>query len=159
MRSSLKLAVGGVVAAAALSVAGLAVTAGPPQAEQVLNPNFNVQVRPGVDAQGFVALSKPYDTAESPARRVRVLAYSIKFLVNGQERLGSFAMSEVDVAGREPHQGSVGGSGPNPRTGPKPGDELLPRRFSVTIRPRGDLTWGAVTDRDQLEVSVEWVTP
>jgi hypothetical protein len=158
MRTPMSLIVGAAaITAAALAAAGFGTMANPPQAEQVLNPSFSVDVRPGVKAQGFVALSKPYDTADSPARRVRVLAYSIKFLINGQERLGSFGMADVEADRADAHQSAVGGSGPG--KSPLPGEELLPRRFSVSIRPRGDLTWGEVVDRNQLDVTVEWVLP
>lgn len=155
MRTSLVLVASITVIGTALTAAGLAAKAGTAQAEQVLNPSFAVDVRPGVKAQGFIALSKPYDTTGSPGRRVGVLAYSIKYLINDQERLGNFGMTDVNADGREPQQSSVGGSGPG--NNPLPGEELLPRRFSVPIKPHGDLTWGAVVDREQLDVSIEWV--
>jgi hypothetical protein len=152
--------VGSAVGAALVALAGLAGMAHtPPSAEQVLIPDFSIDVRAGVKARGFVALSKPYNTTESSSRRIRVLAYSLKFLVNDQERLGEFGMPAVDADGREPVRSSPSGFGPPERgAAPEAGEELLPRRCQVTIRPRGELTWGAITRPDQLDVSVDWVT-
>lgn len=157
MRTRVMLA-GSAVAAVILGVAGFAGMASPPPlSEQVLIPDFSMEVRPGVKVRGFIALSKPYSTTESPARRVRVLAYSIKYLINDQEKLGSFGMPAVDVDGREPQHSARGGVSFDGDSRPQPGEELLPRRFRVTIRPSGELTWGDVTSQDQLDVSVEWV--
>lgn len=152
--------VGSALAAVILGVAGFAGMASPPPpaAEQVLFPDFSMDVRPGVKARGFIALSKPYNTTESPSRRVRVLAYSIKYLIHDQERFGSSGMRGVDVDGREPLSSAPGGVSREGSPPGEPGQELRPRRFGVTIRPSGELTWGAVTSHDQLDVSVEWVT-
>lgn len=157
MSNKLKLVSCGSLVAAVLAAVGFTVSAGAPPAEQVqiLNPNVRLEVRPGVVAEGFVGLSKVFNDADTAGRRVRVLSYFLSFTVNGEEVVRSYGLPAVAADGREAFKSSP--TGTRPGRNPSPEEQLRPRRMFVTIQPRGELTWGGVADRDDIEISVEWV--
>lgn len=110
-------------------------------------------VCPGVRVTGFVGLSEPVSTINSPGRRVRILAYDATVSNNGAAVVRFQGIPMLDVEKGEPSRDVI-----RTRPGAKPvsGDENLPRRCALIIRPKGERTWGTVQAEADFEVVVEW---
>lgn len=142
-----------------LGVIGVALVRGSePQRSGNVWVNVNDQdVVPGVKTFGFVGLSDAMETVSSPARRVRVLAYSVTVYQDEVERIHFYGMPSVNAGDSEPVRKAVR-SRPNPNSATQD-NPAPPRRCELVIRPRENRTWGSVSSNADLDVDVEWEAP
>lgn len=119
---------------------------------QGLVVRVNQEIAANVRATGYVALSEGL-TAGSTSRAVRVLAYGITVSNNGVDVVKFVGIPTMDAERNEPSRDAIR---TKPSANPVAGDEHLPRRCSLVIRPKDDRTWGSISGEFDLDIVLTW---